>query len=287
MTRAAKLTGVTDTVTLSSVVWLMSLALFLGACSSERPLVNENGRIAFSEVDDRGQTQIFTIEPDGSDPRQLTSEGQNSFPAWAPDGTRLAFVSERTGNSELWVMDADGRGQTQLTFDAPRRNFTPDWSRDGRRIVFSSIEEAVGHPLAYASTISGNTEIWVMNVDGSNPVQLTDGNGPDSPDSNAPEWSIDGSTIVYWSGFESMFGEIWVMAADGSNARRLTETTDPMNSDNPAWSPDGNSIIFDSNRAGPGQVDIWIMDADGANLRSVTSGRGKSSWQPVSPIGNS
>lgn len=279
-----------------------------------------NGRIAFSDADAQGFNQVFTILPDGTNRQQLTTLGENSFPEWSRDGTRLAFVSTRSGNSELWVMDANGANQAQLTFNTPGGNFTPEWSPDGSRIAFASLRTAVGHPevwvmnadgtnlqrltftpnnpggntwsllpswspdgtrLVYASTITGSTQLWVINADGTNPVQLTSGNGANFPDSNAPHWSRDGTRITFWSGFESQFGEVWVMNADGTGAQQLTTTVDPRNSDNPAWSPDGTKILFDTNRnAAPG-VELWMMDADGANAHLLTTGSGQSTWQPV------
>ncbi|MFQ5502564.1 MAG: TolB family protein [Phycisphaerae bacterium] len=279
-----------------------------------------NGRIAISDRDNQNLAQIFTILPDGSDRQQLTTQGENLYPAWSPEGTQLAFASTRTGNSEVWIMNADGSNQTQLTFNTPGGNFTPEWSRDGARIAYASLLDTVGHPevwvmnadgtsqqrltvtppnpgmptwsllpswspddthIVYASTITGSTQLWMMNDNGTNPIQLTNGNGPDYPDSNAPAWSRDGVAIVFWSGFENMFGEVWVMQPDGMNPQQLTVTTDPFNSDNPEWSPDRTRIIFDTNRSGPGQVEIWMMDADGANPHFLTNGFGQSSWQPI------
>jgi len=299
---------------------LLAVPVLLLTCGIANAQVVGNGRIAFSDVDALGQTQIFAILPDGTGRQQLTTVSDNQFPAWTPDGTRMAFASMRTGNSEIWTMNADGSNQTQLTFNTLGGNFTPEWSRDGGRIAFASLLDSVGHPevwvmnadgtgaqqltftptsptgptwsllptwspdgstIAYASTITGTTQIWIIDADGSNPVQMTNGNGPAYPDSNAPQWSRDGSQIVFWSGFESQFGEVWVMNADGTNKRKLTETTDPFNSDNPEWSPDGTKIIFDSNRAGPGMIEVWMMDADGANVQLLTTGSGQTSWQPA------
>ncbi|MFQ5668540.1 MAG: TolB family protein [Candidatus Binatia bacterium] len=143
-----------------------------------------------------------------------------------------------------------------------------------------------GTPMTVALAIQGlrcrsayTVDIHTIDADTSTSAIWRD--EPNPPDSNAPEWSGDGSQIVFWSGFESRFGEVWVMNADGTNRQQLTNTTDPMNSDNPAWSPDGTKIVFDSNRSGPGTVGIWLMDADGANPHLLTSGSGQTSWQPV------
>ena len=79
---------------------------------------------------------------------------------------------------------------------------------------------------------------------------------------------------------ELQFGEVWSMNPDGSNKHQLTDTADPLNSDNPVWSPDGSKIIFDTNRAGP--VELWVMDASGANPTAlVPTAGGPASWQPI------
>ncbi len=277
-----------------------------------------NGRIAFTKETPTGQ-QIFTILPDGTGETQLTFQGTSTFPGWSRDGSKIAFSSTQSGISEIWSMNADGTNQTRITFATQGGNFIPEWSPDGTKIAYASLQDATGHPevwvmnadgtnqtrltftpvnqnaptwsvhpswspdgqqLVYASTATGNTEIWMMNADGSNQTPITNGNGPQFPDSNASEWSRDGSTIAFWSGFETQFGEVWIMNPDGTNRTQLTQTQDPFNSDNPVWSPDGSKIIFDSNRAGP--VQLWIINADGTNPTPlVDTAGGPASWQPV------
>src|SRR5438309_6027948 len=109
-------------------------------------------------------------------------------PTWSPDGKRLAFASKRTGHFEIWVMNADGSGQTQLTkTDVAIANDGPAWSPDGRKIAFYSNR-------------SGHYAIWLMDPDGSQLTQFTTADGDRYLDSNAPAWSPDGSKIAYWSG---------------------------------------------------------------------------------------
>lgn len=261
--------------------------------------------------------QIFTIEPNGSHKRQLTfSEGGNYLPAWSPDGQRLAFVSNRNGSPEIWVMDLDGSNQKQLTQSGG--NLLPAWSPDGGKIAFTHVTlgrpqiwvmQADGsHPrplttegfnnvptwspdgdkIAYWSgNAEGFGQVWVMDAkDGANKTQLTfprfDAYTPKGSSANAPAW-LHNDRIVYWSGIEHQYGQVWVMDADGGNPRQLTTEEAPISSDNPTWSPDGTQILFDTNRRG--KPEVWVMDADGQQQRvlilDVKVLPARASWQPT------
>ena len=121
-----------------------------------------NGRIAF--VSDRhGNDEILTATADGGDVQRLTATTQSeSGPAVSPDGARIAFAR----NQDIWVMNADGSGQTQLTGSEGSGEQSPAWSRDGKRLVFVSNRAAGG---------GGTTgpELWVMDADGSDVRRLT------------------------------------------------------------------------------------------------------------------
>ena len=108
-----------------------------------------------------------------------STSGDVQTPAWSPDGRKLAFVSGRDGNAEIYVMNADGSAQENLTRQ-PASDSHPSWSRDGRRIVFVSRRD-------------GNSEIYVMNADGSGLRNLTR-----TPSSDLdPAWSPDGRAIAF------------------------------------------------------------------------------------------
>ena len=126
--------------------------------------------------------------------------------------------------------------------------------------------------IAFASDRDGNWEIYVMDVDGGNPRNLTN----DPSDDRDPSWSPDGKRIVFFSNRDGHVidgrptSEIYVMDADGGNPQNLTND---RNDDRfPSWSPDGKRIAFVSDRDGPPRYfDIYVMDADGGNLQRLTS----------------
>ncbi len=244
----------------------------------------DGSHILFSSGRTRGlSTEIWIMDPDGSNKRQITSgtlTGGEITPFASPDGQQVAFTryGPVVGHPEIWVINIDGTNLRQLTTTSipPTGPITgsvhPTWSADGNKIT-------------YASSQSGSIQIWEMNADGSNQVQLTTGNGVNYPDSNVPDWSLDGNKITFWSGFETQYGEVWVMDADGQNKRKVTETVDPRNSDNPHWSADGTQILFASNLAGNDRV-LYVVDAAGGAPRVFANGMLWGTWQPVAANAN-
>ena len=237
------------------------------------PAWSPDGKSLAFTSDRAGSYQIWVMDADGDNPRELTTsfEGENVVPTWSPDGKRLAFASNRTGHFEIWVMAADGNHQKQLTkTDATVGNNAAAWSPDGRKIAFSS-------------TKSGHYAIWTIDPDGGHLTQLTTPYGDRYPDANAPAWSPDGTKIAFWSGLEHKYGNVWVMNADGSERKELTHEPPSINCDEAAWSADGREIMFASNRPGSEGIGNWIMDSDGRNPRVLmtnTNVRGRPAWQP-------
>ncbi len=228
-------------------------------------------RLAFVSTQS-GSPEIWVLNVDGMDQKQITSGGGNFIPAWSPDGKEIAFTSTRTGAPQIWVVNADGGNQRQLT--TVGHNNAPTWAPDGRKIAFWSGDER------------GFGQVWVMNPDGGDKKQLTFPKAtpyaPRGSSANAPFW-LYSQQIAFWSGIEHQYGQIWVMNADGSDQRQLTTEPAPASSDNPIWSPDGTKILFDTNRRG--KVEIWVMDADGRNQKALISDikliPARASWRPV------
>jgi Tol biopolymer transport system component len=223
------------------------------------PSTSAGGTLAFSAEGD-----IYTIHLDGTGQTRLTDDPAEDFdPAWSPDGSMIAFRSQRDGNDEIYVMNADGSDQRNLT-NEPAEDWSPDWSPDGKSIAYAT--------FAYGGTFRGGayTDIAVIPVEGGEPTRLTEAHG------EYPDWSPDGTQIAFTSGRAGSY-DIWVMNADGTNQHPLTDN--PAYESSPAWSPDGRSVIFDAewgedrdHESGIGfEFDIWVIDVDGADLRQVTN----------------
>jgi TolB protein len=241
-----------------------------------------------------------------------STPGDVQTPAWSPDGRKLAFVSRRDGNSEIYVMNADGSDQENLTRQQASDS-NPTWSRDGRK-------------LAFVSRRDGNSEIYVMNADGSGLRNVTR-----TPwDDLDPAWSPDGQAIAFVqktcrpnppgrcaTAYETY---LYVVHADGSGPRRLTTHLGRLF--NPSWSADGKTIRYGrslvradgsghsalprnvplagawspdgqwvafvplahspAENRNPTKQGLWVMRADGSDVRQVApkATSGDPAWSP-------
>ena len=180
--------------------------------------------------------------------RVTDDPGSDRVAAWSPDGTRLAFNSDRDGNGEIYVCNADGSGPANLT-DDPHYDGWPSWSPDGSKIVFLSDRD-------------DNAEIYVMDADGGHPVNVTNHDSVDA----YPAWSPDGTKIAFHTDRDGN-SEIYVMDADGGNPTNLTnhDAYDVV----PSWSPDGGRIAFLTPRGG-GDLEVFVLDLVTGDVANVT-----------------
>jgi Tol biopolymer transport system component len=203
-------------------------------------------------------------------------------PAWSPDGRHIAFESDRDGNRDVYVMNADGSEVVQLT-QSPYAilwslimidtsgDGQPDWSADGSRIAFIS-----GRNNDLMTRV--DFDIFTMDQDGGNIVNLTKVHGNTEM---RPAWSPDGTRIMFESTGMGRNWDIYVMNVDGSGATRLSYGE--LDEGEAAWSPDGSQIAYISNQHG--NFDIYTMASDGSSIARLTD-QPSSEEQPVwSPDG--
>jgi Tol biopolymer transport system component len=182
-----------------------------------------SGQVVFHHV--IADYETYVVNADGTGLQPMFDNAGDYAPFWSPDGSQVAFVSERDGNAEIYVMDADGTGAQNLTADSgidtfeglDNNSFINPWSPDGSTLAFTSQRD-------------GNREIYVMNADGTGLVNLTDDPGEDWFDG----WSPDGSRILFTSDRGGTKG-IYVVNADGTGLVKLTDGT--ANSWDAVWVP--------------------------------------------------
>jgi TolB protein len=279
-------------------------ASFVLACEAA-----PGGRIAFTAVASAaGPLEIRTIHADGTGETTVVTETEGDFATWSPDGTQIAFIRWVVGSAILYRVNADGTGLTEvatlpgfaeeldwgsggtLVFSAPREGesfpdlffieadgsdlrpvfsdaayrLSPSWSPDGTRLVFAAVQAD-----------GDNTELTLVNADGSSPEPLTSG----SRDLSA-SWSPDATTLAFRRyNLDSGMSEIWVIGTDGSGLRKLVDTNGPQFS--PSWSPDGGWVAFTSENAS-GQP-LLIARADGSDVMQVPGAfqfSGQPEWGP-------
>jgi Tol biopolymer transport system component len=224
------------------------------------PDTSLSGRIVFDNHDD-----VWSINADGTDLTRLTRSPWPEFdPTWSPDGTQIAFRSERGGDPEIWVMNADGSGRRRLT-----RGLSPAWSPDGSKIAYASPGDILCPP-GRGLRCSG---LSLMNADGSGQHRV-----PNTDGGEYPSWSPDGERIAFNS---NLSGDhvMYIVDVDGSGLVDLSSVGEGWQVD---WSPDGRSILFTSHRDHPDNyTDIYVMRPDGSGVERLTNNSAYTpAWSP-------
>ena len=197
--------------------------------------------------------------------RWTSNVAEDDRPVWSPDGSRIAFESNRAGKRDIFVLATSGarEGLARNLTQNPADDREPAWSPDGKRIAF-------------VSDRGGSAEIYIM-LSSSGPAARLMA----CPEGcSGPAWSPDGRRIAFSSQREGG-RHIWSIGVGGNDARRLTFGVGEEWS--PAWSPDGKRILFTTDRAG--SFEIYAMDADGSNLKNLTPFHGGHSNARCSPDG--
>jgi len=235
---------------------------------------NDNANATLADLSSFWEVQSFELAPTAAEP------------------AKIVFSSHRDGNNEIYVMDADGSGQTRLT-NNPAIDEFPDWSPDRSQIAFHTNRDGGnyevyvidadgggltrlitnpaydaepawspdGSKIAFASNRDGDFEIYVMNTNGSGQTNLTGSAGGDS----LPSWSPDGSLIAFTTRRDGN-DEIYVMDDSGNGQTNLTNNA--ASDRHSAWSPDGSQIAFNSDR--DGNLEIYVMDDNGSDQTRLT-----------------
>ncbi len=255
-----------------------------------------------------GGRELFVMDYDGYDPRQITVDGSlNLMPRWSPDRRFLVFTAYRSRSRQDLDMIELATGKRWTLISLPGLNITPVFSPDGSRLAFAtsqdgnseiyllnlqakSFERLTAHPsadlspswsptgreMAFASDRGGGPQIYLMSADGSNVRRLTF----DGDYNAAPAWSPRGDWIAYVCRTDDKQYKLCLITPDGR--RRVQITNGRGVDDSPAWSPDGRHLVFSS--TGEGKSHIYMLNSDGRDMERLTSGgthHSSPSWSPV------
>ena len=285
--------------------------------TATNPVSSACKKIAFV-MTSKSIPDIYTVCPDGSELINLTNDPSfDSHPSWSPDGTKIAFASSRAGNSQIYIMDADGNNPIKKTSDY--ENDFPIWLPDGKQIAFRTTDakglwwwrivniesneishfsepsfdfffqtpawSPDGQSIAYMSLVEqqerndGSSQIHIKNVDGTNDTPLTNNVWANIN----PVWSPDGKRIAFLSEQDGTYNvfALYMMDKSGENYQKLTEPIFPENV-HFAWSPDGQQIAI-NNEFPVGNISIIDLRTGSSRvLLRLAEGESASapSWQP-------
>ncbi|MCA1566649.1 MAG: DUF11 domain-containing protein [Acidobacteria bacterium] len=219
-------------------------------------------KIAFSHTPITGgaaSTSLYLINPDGTNLRALSASTSADYePVWSPDGSKVAFISYRNGNREIFVMNADGTGQTPLINDSPGSDYAPRWSPNGQKIAFYRI-----------NSDSYGAGIYIVNADGTGLIHF----GGDAEFNTEPDWSPDGTRLAFRS--QRNGGSLDLINADGTG--RVDLTNEPNYYTSPRWQP----VVEQPNT--PAGSDVTVASDGVALTFSNVTGAGVTTITPIDP----
>jgi Tol biopolymer transport system component len=237
----------------SLVAALLAIPVVFATASAVASASEPPSRIVFDAERGAGHSDIYSMNPDGTNVTRLTAVTSQEYnAALSPDGQHIAFESNRTGTYQIYVMDVDGTNVRRVTTSNIWEQF-PRWSPDGTRLAFSRV-------VQYPSV----SRIGVVNADGTGSVILSGATNNDW----GPDWSPEGTKLGFYSYVTSGHAELYVMNADGSGRTRVTYGT--KSSVTPRWSPDGTKFVYSLTNANWTPAAVHVINADGSGDVAVT-----------------
>lgn len=221
------------------------------------------------------QPGIYAMHDDGSDRRRVLDDGWS--PALSPEGNRIAFAMTRRGNTDLYLMKANGTHVRRITHDRrPHASSAPTWSPDGERIAFQRNRSLRG---------LGSWDIWILTLATGELERFTNAKALDV----APDWSPDGTRIAFasergWAPDSEGNWDVYVKDVATGEVTRFTRGR--AIDGNPSWSPDGSAIAFESDRRGAARSRIWMKELDGGPTQLTRGGKRGDSDPDWSPDGS-
>jgi len=224
-----------------------------GQGQKREPSCRDQQQLLFTLVADDGGSDVWLLDLQTGRGSNLTASlGGDRWPLWAPDEGTIAFVSDRYGPSQLFLMNPDGSDQYQLT----QEDFVveqPSWAPDGSALLFSALRE-------------GNWDLFTISSDTGSATRVTE----DPVQDWQPAWSPSGDEIAFTSNRDGN-QQIYIMQADGSGARRITAF--PLGAEQPRWSPDGQWIVcvaYTGLGEGLNAREVYIVRRDGSDQIRLT-----------------
>jgi TolB protein len=228
----------------------------LSSVASLSPRVSpDNTRVIFSSFVKRGLELVMYSLELGRVVSFPSYNGTNISPAWAPDGSKIAFSSSMHGHSEIYVADSAGNNPKRLTVSTGHPDSSPVWN------------PKTGAQIAFVSGRTGEPQIYIMDADGTNVQRMTD-----TGYAVSPSWSPNGQLLAF--AWRRSYGpgapgsqDIYLM--DVTTRQWVQLTHDSGTNDFPSWSPDGRHIVYESKQGGRSQ--LWGMLADGSKQHALTT----------------